>query len=416
MYINYEKIGSILKFGKDFFYNKKIEQNCAYIKQNIKKVKQKLKNKKQLIVAFYVYDDAKWKCQSVYNLMEKDERFIPYIFVTKNAAPKNNFNYQTIDEIKKVYDFFITAGMNTKLAYDLEKNRYIAFEQMNPKPDIIIYQHPWYVETSQGPVVCSKFALTYYIPYFISDSEKSFEYDLRFHKYIYKHYVPNNIVKNFYSENMKNKGSNLVTTGHPQLDYFYLHKNSNQEKKYLIYAPHWSVCGNNIRYSTFDWSGYKILEYAQKHPELNWIFKPHPNLYKFLFTSGYMSKKQADKYYSSWENIGIVCNNGNYLDLFTQSYAMITDSGSFLNEYLLTKQPLIHLESEYFCGNISVRKICDTYYTAKTPQELDNLLENIVIKKQDPKLLQRLELIKDFGWENNFCAKKILDDILTDFT
>ena len=168
MYIDYEKIGKILGFGKRFFYNKKIKQNLDYIKRNQKKVKAKLKGKTHLNVAFYVYDSAKWKCQSVYDLMIKDKRFTPYIFVTKCNAPKYNFNYQTIDDIKKTYDFFKSKGINVQCAYDLENNKFVPFEKMSPKPDIIIYQHPWYVEITQGPVVCSKFALTYYVPYYIS--------------------------------------------------------------------------------------------------------------------------------------------------------------------------------------------------------------------------------------------------------
>ena len=116
MYIDYEKIGKILGFGKIFFYNKKIKQNLDYIKRNQKKVKAKLKGKTHLNVAFYVYDSAKWKCQSVYDLMTKDKRFTPYIFVTKCNAPKDNFNYQTIDDIKKTYDFFKSKGMNDQCA------------------------------------------------------------------------------------------------------------------------------------------------------------------------------------------------------------------------------------------------------------------------------------------------------------
>ena len=33
MYINYEKIGKILGFGKSFFYNQKIKQNLDYNKK-----------------------------------------------------------------------------------------------------------------------------------------------------------------------------------------------------------------------------------------------------------------------------------------------------------------------------------------------------------------------------------------------
>ena len=408
MYIDYEKIGKILGFGKRFFYNKKIKQNLDYIKRNQKKVKAKLKGKTHLNVAFYVYDSAKWKCQSVYDLMIKDKRFTPYIFVTKCNAPKDNFNYQTIDDIKKTYDFFKLKGMNVQCAYDLEKDEFIPFEKMSPKPDIIIYQHPWYVETTQGPVVCSKFALTYYVPYYISDIDNPIEYDLRFHRYIYRYYVPDEIIKKNYAKNMYDKGEKLIVAGHPQLD-FYLDDKMENERKYVIYAPHWTVCGDNLRYSTFDWNGYKILEFAEKHPELNWVFKPHPCLYNFLFMSGYMKKDEADEYYRRWQDIGIVCEDGDYMQLFQNSLAMITDSGSFLTEYLFTKQPCIHLVSEYFKGNENVEKICQTYYNAHNLDEMNKIFEEILINKKDPKKSERLALLEELNYPNS--AEVIVEDL-----
>ena len=108
------------------------------------------------------------------------------------------------------------------------------------------------------------------------------EYDLRFHRYIYRYYVPDEIIRKNYAPNMYDKGEKLIVAGHPQLDFYLNNKNQNK-RKYVIYAPHWTVCGDNLRYSTFDWNGYKILEFAEKHPELNWVFKPHPCLYNFLF-------------------------------------------------------------------------------------------------------------------------------------
>lgn len=409
MYIDYEKIGKILGFGKRFFYNKKIKQNLNYIKRNQKKVKAKLKGKTHLNVAFYVYDSAKWKCQSVYDLMTKDERFTPCVFVTKCNAPENNFNNQTIDDIKKTYEFFKSKDMNVKYAYDLENDKFIPFEKMSPKPDIIIYQHPWYVETTQGPVVCSKFALTYYVPYYISDIDNPIEYDLRFHRYIYRYYVPDEIIRKNYAPNMYDKGEKLIVAGHPQLDFYLNNKNQNK-RKYVIYAPHWTVCGDNLRYSTFDWNGYKILEFAEKHPELNWVFKPHPCLYNFLFMSGYMTKDDANEYYKRWHDVGIVCEDGDYMQLFQNSIAMITDCGSFLTEYFFTKQPCIHLVSQYFKGNESVKRICETYYNVHNADEMNKFFEEVLIYKNDPKKQERLALLKKLNYPNS--AEFIVEDIL----
>ena len=80
----------------------------------------------------------------------------------------------------------------------------------------------------------------------------------------------------------------LKVVGHPILDEILSKDKGSFTPKYLIYAPHWTVCGNNLRYSTFDWNGKQILEFAKSHPKLNWVFRPHPLMYKFILTSGYM--------------------------------------------------------------------------------------------------------------------------------
>jgi len=408
VYINYEKIGEKLGFGKDFFYNLKVKQNLDYIDKNRKKVLKKLKNKTKLNVIFYVYDESKWKSQSVYDLMEQDERFNPLIVVTKNCAIKENANYQTKKDVQKCYDFFKNKGMKVEYGYDIKKDDFIPF--INFCPDIIIYSHPWYVYKTQGPVVCSKFALTFYIPYFIPASEQWHEYGLRFHQYLFRHYVPTDLVKDFYSKNMPNKGKSLKTVGHP---IFNCYKNNHDvEKKYIIYAPHWTVCGENLRFGTFDWNGKKILEFAKLHPELNWVFRPHPLLYKFILTSGFMSKEEIDSYYEEWKNIGIFSDGGSYIQLFNESYAMITDCGSFLTEYFVTENPIIHLISDKFVPNSTVNAIDKTYYTAKNTEELFEHLNEVILNKNDYKKIERLELLNKLGLKNNNSAELIINDIL----
>ena len=274
MYIPYEKIFDTLalftpiKFGvklKKIGQKLKIKNNLKYISKNkkqvIKAIKEKLKNNQKINVAFYIYDETKWKSQSIYDIFENDERFTPYIFVTKNCSPENNMNFQTKNDIIKVYDFFKNKNARVFYAYDFEKDDYIPFNKMPVKPDIVFYCHPWYVFKTQGPVMVSKYAITCYIPYFLATSISPIEYYTRFHQYVQNHYVLNDSIKNYYAENMDNKGKNLKSTGHPMLDYFYLNKDKQYENKnYTIYAPHWSVDkNNNLHWGTFLDLGYKIL-------------------------------------------------------------------------------------------------------------------------------------------------------------
>ena len=329
----------------------------------------------------------------------------PYII---NIVNIKSFKYS---QNSNAGDFFTKKGLETYLGCDLKTGKIFPIKKF--KPDIIFYQEPWANQTIQGPVVASKFALTYYIPYFIPNNATYIEYGLRFHQYLHKYYVLNDLIKNFYASKMDNKGKNLKVVGHTQLDYFYLNKNTKKEKKYVIYAPHWAINEAKTNYATFEWNGKFLLEFAKKHSEINWIFKPHPSLKQRLKIQNIMSEEEIENYWSDWDKIGLKYEAGDYLDLFSESYAMITDCGSFLTEFLLTKQPVIHLVSSKATPfNESVQKIVKSYYQAHNTEELDNYLEEVIIQKQDPKIQERLNVLEELKLKNNYCAKKVIEDII----
>lgn len=420
MYIPYEKIGQTLnlffpkysKFIGDFCYKKKVEQNYEYIKTNYPKVLKKLKSKfgkKPLRVAFSCDDATKWKCQSLYDLFLESENFHPFIVATVNNTTFKE--YKIPGNTKKAYDFFVQKGLETYLGCDLETEEVYPIEKF--KPDIIFYQEPWSNKTIQGPVVASKFALTCYVPYFVPNVATFIEYGLRFHQYIHKHYVLNQIIHDFYAPKMENLGANLKIVGHTQLDYFHLTNHKEKEKKYIIYAPHWSIDDPRENYATFLWNGEHILDFAKKHPEIKWIFKPHPTLKLRLKVKKIMTDEEIERYWNEWDKIALRYESGDYLDLFAESYAMITDCGSFLTEFLMTEQPVIHLVSSTCAGyNPGTKKIVKSYYQAHNLEELDKYLEEIIIKKQDPKKQERINVIEELGLKNNYCAKNIIEDII----
>ena len=416
MFIPYENIGNFLfkifknNKLKDYFYNKKIQQNINYVKKNkplvINKIQNKLKNNKKINIVFYVYDKTKWKCQSLYDLFLKDERFNPLILVTKTAAKNlDNPSYQTIEEVVNTYEFFKNKKLNVKYAYDIKKEKFISFEKF--KPDIIFYQHPWYIETSQGPTRCSKFALSAYIPYYFPIETLEMDYYLRFYKYINYYFVFDKQTKEKYAKNMENNGENLFVSGYPLFDNF---KNNSNENEYIIYAPHWSVNGIGLGYSTFDWSGKYILEYAKKSNQ-KWIFKPHPLLFKALIDNKIMTKKEAKEYYEAWDEIGIRYESGDYLELFNKSKMMITDCGSFLGEYFATKKPLIHLISENSKMKNSNNPILKTYFSIYNLEELEKHLQ--ILPENDILSGARQKLYNEMNFDEN-AAENILNIILKD--
>ena len=425
MFVNYEKLAQIIacflpnnlqEKVKAWGYQRKISQNLSYINKNKIKVLKKLKNKikkEKLNVAFYVYDEAKWKCQSLYDLMQESNFFTPYILATKNSANENSTSFQPKETVQKVFDFFRNKNMQVILGYDIENEKFIPTKGVKPCPDIIIYQHPWFVETSQNAVRCSEFALTYYIPYFLPTSISQIEYYLRFHQYVENFYVLDESTKELYSNNMQNKGANLRVVGHPQLDYFYLNKDTFEDENYVIYAPHWSIDDKtDLKWGTFLWNCEFMLKFAQEHPEYNWVFKPHPNL-KQILKLRHWSDEKIIEYWNEWKKVGIVHESGDYSDLFLKSKLMITDSGSFQTEYFMTQKPCVYLKSENGTSfNSTVQNIVDNYYTVENLTDLETVLKEVLINNNDYMKIQRLEVFENCKLKGNYAAKNIIDDIL----
>lgn len=416
MYISYEKIGNFIKFFikskkiQELFYNLKVRQNVRYISKNkpivLKKLKNKLNIKEKLRVVFYIYDETKWKCQALYDLLSKDSRFEAKVLVTKTACKDTtNSSYVSDADLKKTYEFFKEKGVNAEYAYNIETSEFIPFKKF--EPDIIFYQHPWYVKTEQGPVVCSKFALTSYIPYYFPIETADIDCNLRFHKYVENYYILDNYTKNKYILKNPELKDKLKVVGYPYLDYFA--DKESIEGDSVIYAPHWTVGGNGLAYGTFEWNGKFMLDYAESHPEIKWIFKPHPLLKKALSDFGIMSVEEADEYYNEWGKIGTKYESGDYLELFEKSKMMITDCSSFLGEYFVTGKPLIHLMSEKSQFKTSDNPILKAYYRANNIDELKILLKTL--PEHDNLKDLRQQTLSDIGLKNNCASKEIINDI-----
>ena len=417
MYIPYENIGNFVnKFIKNeklhnFFYDLKVWQNVKYIEKNkpkvIKKLKNKLDNGEKLNVIFYIYDETKWKCQSLYDLLEKDNRFNVKVLVTKpSCLNTDNPSYVSDEKFMEVYKFFKEKNMKVEYAFDTKTSEFTPFEKFNP--DIIFYQHPWYVKTEQGPVVCSKFALTCYIPYYFPIETADIDCNLRFHGYVENYYILDEYTRDKYLKKNHKLEEKLKVVGYPYLDYFN-NKNSS-EGEYIIYAPHWTVGDNGLAYGTFKWNGKFILDYAKSHSEKKWIFKPHPLLKKALVDFKIMTEEEVSKYYDDWADLGIKYESGNYLELFEKSKMMITDCSSFLGEYFVTEKPLIHLMSEKSQFNNSDNPILKAYYRAYNLDEFQKLLSTL--PQEDYMKDLRLATLENIGLRDNCASENIFKDIM----
>lgn len=382
------------------------------IKENYKTVIKNIKNSdKKINVLFLVNENSKWKTQSLYDLMVQSDKFEPIVALTIADFQRKLSSEQQQDVLTRNEEFFNSREMNTVCAYDVKNQKALDLKEFDPQ--IVFYQQPWGISEIQRAEYVSNFALTCYVPYFVQNyGDVATECCQELHQTLFKYYILNQDWEDMYKPELQFAAGELKGLGHTMLDYFYLNQDYVGTENYVIYAPHFSI-NNFENYATFLKNGKEILEYAKAHPEIKWVFKPHPTLkYRLILTKS-MTEEEVDNYYKEWEKIGIYSNDGNYAKLFLESKALITDCGSFLVEYFCTKKPVIHLISSTckIIPKIPLKRIINTYYKATNLDEMYEHFENILEKDNDYLYETRIKALNDSGLLNNYAAKNIMEDL-----
>ena len=385
-----------------------------------KRYKKLVENKKKkalsgakLRVMFVVSEAAKWKNQSLYDLMEESDSFEPIIAISCHG------NWWKHPEYKRQFDdsvrYFEDKGMrNVKVAsFDTGESK----DLRSFSPDIIFYDQPYDWIRRYMPCSVSKYALTCCVPYFVpTHLEHKKHYNLPLLRTLWSNFQINEAMATRLTKlaNPSLLSGVIVGVGHPFLDYYYLHKESVKAKDYVIYAPHWSFDHpNNVNtsnISTFLHNGLEILSFAKAHPELNWVFKPHPGLEWRLVNTGVWTQKQVDDYYAAWSEIAINCRDAGYLELFSQSKALITDCGSFLVEYPPCGGALIHLISSTQKNPLHPlnKKLYDSFYKVHNLSEMYEVFDQVLIRNDDVLKEKRLAAVKEYGAGSQYAAMNIL--------
>lgn len=406
-------LGIKLKLNREKQQIAKIKRRYAAV---LKQLRKQTRNRK-IKVAFLVNEIAKWKYQSLYDLLAKSAEFEPVILLTTI----NNLGVVSLAEQKqqlnKMYDFFADKKMHCEYTLDFAKDEVISINSFNA--DIVFYQQPWSVKQQHSPYEASRRSLCCYEPYYVPNyGDLKIDCNLVFHKEIFRYYVLTEKWKKLYENSFSGKrAGDMKALGHTMLDTLTQPQQKSENKNYVIYAPHWSIGHiknpNYVNYSTFDNTGKEILNYAQQHPEINWVFKPHPNLKYALQRIGW-SEEEIENYYSEWEKIAKCCYDADYVELFLQSKAMITDCGSFLIEYFVTGKPIIHLISDD-CKEVPLepsKVIFDTFYKAHTLKEMYQHFQDVIIEDNDYMQKQRQDMLAKSGLKGNYAAENIYKDML----
>lgn len=346
----------------------------------------KVKSKKKLKIIFYVSEKAKWSSDSLFRELKKYKNIevnIALPFHISSICYESNLRFfEKID--KDIIKLNLTDGKPQSL---------LDFE-----PDIVFYQQPWEIDESNLCENISKSCLCAYIPYGYMLIESDYaHYYLPFHFSLWRYFAESAEHKKLLTRKNKFLGQSTYNFGYPKIDIFKEKTPSVKSQKTVIYAPHWSIKGCHICYSTFDKNCWYFLEKAKSTPDIEWIFKPHPILIQSVITQGFMTCEEYCDYVREWENLpnAKVITDGNYMEEFLDTDALITDSVSFLAEYLPSKKPIVYLSNGSNVGfNIIAKKMMKDYYKVETTQEIDRIFDRVIVKGDDYLYKKRMKALK----------------------
>jgi CDP-glycerol glycerophosphotransferase (TagB/SpsB family) len=278
-------------------------------------------------------------------------------------------------------------------------------------PDIVFFTNPHKLTKKEYYITNYRDRLTCYVPYSFQVSYLLQEqYNQIFHNLLWIAFYETAIHKNFALKYAINKGKNVIVTGYPNIDLFfdrsYLPKDrwkiSDRHIKRIIWAPHHTIDKTlYLNYSNFLKVNDLFIEIAKHYKgKIQIVFKPHPLLKNKLYLLPEWGKEKTDEYYELWnsqDNTQI--EEGDYIDLFLTSDALIHDSGSFLAEYFYTNKPeLFIFAGDYVIQQFSSfgKNILENVYHSKNNEDIINFINDVILNENDFMKNQRLAVIQNY--------------------
>jgi len=358
-----------------------------------------LSGKKKIRIIIIAFAKNVWKIDFLYKKLLRQKYFEPVILVAPIVSRGEDYMFKTMN---KLCSFLIERNYNVISAYNEKTKKWLTIKELSP--DILFFLNPHKLTLTNYYEDAYLNYLSCYFPYHHegdTNAKDFIQYDQPFHNAMWKIFTSNEASYNDYKKTCQTKGKNVELVGYTFMEEYFEKLESNafenpwkneDSRKRIIWAPHHTILEDGRKKMS------NFLEYAELFKELAikyqdkivWAFKPHPGLKEKLSSDKVWGIEKTNEYYNFWKNQEYTqLEEGYYIDLFYYSDAMIHDSGSFLNEYMYFRKPVLYLLSNkkkpyYNQFGLDALKACRIAFKFCEIQDfINNLLtDNLKITKQ----------------------------------
>ncbi|MCE2576782.1 CDP-glycerol glycerophosphotransferase family protein [Komagataeibacter sp. FNDCR2] len=274
-------------------------------------------------------------------------------------------------------------------------------------PDVIFRQSQW--DDLYPPAFSSdylSFAKLCVVPYGIIVLEKymsmqaeqegvnKISCDTPYHRAAWRIFCENRYALQYFESFSHAPSEKLVLSGYPKLQRLLNEAPSwptfdaqPKDKKAfrVIWAPHHSSDNPWLNFGVFHRIYQDFVAWARETPDIEFVLKPHPELFKSVVNRKVMQQEDVDGFLKEWLSLpNCAYENERYGGLFAASDLMITDGISFFIEYPIFDKPLIFFNSGVHAELNSVGKLAiacaDTVYTFEDMKQTALGYKNKTIK------------------------------------
>ena len=223
--------------------------------------------------------------------------------------------------------------------------------------------------------------------------------------YFWKAYFECDATAKEYAEHSILKGANAEVVGYVKMDALAAAKPwpRNGNRKRVLIAPHHSVEGganDTLALSNFQRYADYFLALPERHPEIDFVFRPHPFLFTVLSNPSKWGRAKVDDWIARMKAHPNVrwSDEGDYFPVFASCDACVQDCGSYLVEWFYTGKPCCYLlkdPSDIDAKFAPLGKDCLSHcYLAYDEGAIESFLRDVVEGGNDPKSAARDEFRK----------------------